>query len=165
MRYLIGFACVAFGLFSTGADALAAAATKTKARLTLASDLVKPGTTVMAGIDLGMAPGWHTYWRNPGESGMATKIEWTLPQGVTAGEIQWPIPEKVSDGGLTTYVHHDQAVLLVPLTLAPDLKPGPLELKAHLSWLECKEVCLPGQTDVSATLKIGWKTRQLPMLR
>ncbi|MEK7706928.1 MAG: thioredoxin family protein, partial [Verrucomicrobiota bacterium] len=80
---------------------------------------------------------------------------WQLPPGITAGEIQWPRPEKLLAEDLTTYVHHDEVVLLVPLTLAPDLKPGPLDLKAKVSWLECKTQCLPGSTNVTAKLEIG----------
>ena len=66
---------------------------KTRARLVADVAAAKPGTTFTAGVVLSMAPGWHTYWKNPGESGLATSIEWILPAGVRAGEISWPIPE------------------------------------------------------------------------
>ncbi len=102
-----------------------------------------------------MEEGWHTYWRNPGASGMATEIKWELPPGVTAGEIQWPPPEKYGEDDLTTYVYHDEVVLLVPLTLSTNLKPGTLELKAKVDWLECKESCIPGDANVSAKLTVG----------
>ena len=90
----------------------------------------RPGDTVLAAVRLQMDSGWHTYWRNGGDSGGPTKIEWQLPAGVTAGDLQWPVPEKLTVEGLTTYIYHDEAVLLVPLTLAKDLGSGPLELKA-----------------------------------
>ncbi len=106
-----------------------------------------------------MEPGWHTYWKNPGEAGMATKIEWQFPPGVTAGEIQWPLPEKLPPAEVTTYGYNDEVVLIVPLKLATDLKPGPLDLKAKVSWLECKESCVPGSQDVEATLNIGSETK------
>ncbi|PYI80318.1 MAG: hypothetical protein DME26_21805 [Verrucomicrobia bacterium] len=127
----------------------------TQARLVLSAASAKPGQPVMAGIHLRMGPGWHTYWINPGDSGMATKIDWALPSGITAGEIQWPVPETFTAGGLTTYVYQKEAVLLVPLTLASDVKPGPAEIKAKVSWLECRVECLPGKADVKATLIIG----------
>ena len=113
----------------------------------------------MAGVDLKMEPGWHTYWKNPGAAGMATKIQWQLPPGITAGEIQWPLPEKLPPAEVTTYGYNDEVVLLVPLKFAADLKPGPLDLKAKVSWLECKEACIPGSGSVEATLNIGEQTK------
>lgn len=109
----------------------------------------------MAGIHLKMDPGWHTYWKNPGAAGMATKIEWTLPAGVTAGEVQWPLPEKLPPDEVITYAYENEVVLLVPLKLAADLKPGPLALKAKVSWLECKEQCIPAGATVQGTLNVG----------
>ena len=137
----------------------AAYAAHTRVALLLSATAARPGETVMAAVRLQMDPGWHTYWRNGGESGGPTKIEWELPAGVTAGEIQWPVPEKFTMEGLTTYVYHDQAMLLVSLNLANDLKPGPLELKAKVSWLECERVCLQGSDTVSAKLEIGSTTQ------
>lgn len=100
-----------------------------------------------------MEPDWHTYWKNPGEAGMATKIEWQLPPGVTAGEIQWPLPEKLPPAEVTTYGYNDEVMLIVPLKLANDLNPGPLDLKAKVSWLECKEACIPGGQDVRGEIE------------
>jgi thiol:disulfide interchange protein DsbD len=134
--------------------ALTAHAAHTQAQLILSADIARPGDTIWAGVDLKMEPGWHTYWKNPGESGMATKIEWQLPPGITAGEIQWPLPEKLPPIEVTTYGYNDEVVLLVPLKLANDLKPGPLDLKAKVSWLECKEVCIPGKATIETTLNI-----------
>ncbi len=128
---------------------------KTETRLLLAAESAKPGETVPAGVELRMAPGWHTFWRNSGDSGQATEIEWTLPPGVTAGEIQWPVPEKHTDEGLTTYIFHDEAVLLVPLKLAANVPPGPLEISAKIAWQECEKVCVKGTVTVRATLIIG----------
>src|SRR5689334_992812 len=87
-------ACLAaatlFGV--AGTDAFAA---NTQARLLLSQETAKPGDTVLAGVHLHMNPGWHTYWKNSGQSGLPTQIEWQLPTGVTAEAIQWPIPKKV----------------------------------------------------------------------
>jgi thiol:disulfide interchange protein DsbD len=135
-----------------------AQAAHTQVRLILSADTARPGDTVLAGVDLKMEPGWHTYWKNPGAAGMATKIEWQLPPGVTASEIQWPLPEKLPPAEVTTYGYNDEVMLIVPLKLASDLKPGPLDLKAKVSWLECKEACVPGNASVEATLNIGTET-------
>src|SRR5689334_1396604 len=102
-----------------------------------------PGETVIAAVQLRMPKGWHTYWRNAGDSGDRIKIQWQLPQGMTAGEIQWPPPEKLTEEGLTTYVYYNEVQLVVPLKLAPNLSPGPLQLKAAVSWLECEKICVP----------------------
>jgi thiol:disulfide interchange protein DsbD len=134
-------------------------AAHTQAQLILSADIARPGDTIWAGVDLKMEPGWHTYWKNPGAAGMATKIQWQLPPGVSAGEIQWPLPEKFPPVEVTTYGYENEVVLLVPLKLANDLRPGQLDLKADVSWLECKEVCIPGRASVQATLNIGTQTK------
>src|SRR5262245_16469810 len=132
-RWLMALTCALCGLSpARGAD-FNFFGPNTQAKLLLSAEAAKPGETITAGIHLRMGPDWHTYWVNPGDSGMPTKINWTLPAGVTAGEIQWPIPETFAVGGLTTYVYHDDVVLVVPLTLANDLKPGRLEIKAKVS--------------------------------
>jgi thiol:disulfide interchange protein len=134
--------------------ALTAQAAHTQVQLLLSADTAKPGDTIWAGVDMKMEPGWHTYWKNPGEAGMATKIQWQLPPGITAGEIQWPLPEKLPPAEVTTYGYNNEVMLLVPLKLASDLKPCPLDLKAKVSWLECKEECVPGSANVEANLNI-----------
>jgi len=139
--------------------ALTAQAAHTQVRLILSADAARPGDTIWAGVDMKMEPGWHTYWKNPGAAGLATKIEWQLPPGVIAGEIQWPLPEKLPPAEVTTYGYNDEVMLIVPLKLASDLKPGTLDLKAKVSWLECKEACIPGNASVEATLNIGTETK------
>lgn len=137
----------------------AAQAAHTQAQLQLAADSARAGDTVLVGVHLKMESGWHTYWKNPGSAGDATKIEWQLPPGVTAGDIQWPLPKKLPPAEVITYGYEDEVVLIVPLKLAADLKPGPLDLKAKVSWLECKEQCIPAKTIVQATLNIGTETK------
>ena len=100
----------------------------TQVKLLLSADATKPGETILAGVQMKMDPGWHTYWKNPGDAGSATKIEWTLPPGVSAGEIQWPLPEKIPPADVTTYGYQDEVVLIVPLTLGKNLAPGDLNL-------------------------------------
>ena len=140
--------------------ALTAHAAHTQVQLLLSADTARPGDTIWAGVDLKMDPDWHTYWKNPGEAGMATKIQWQLPPGVTAGDIHWPLPEKLPPAEVTTYGYHSEVMLLVPLKVAADFKPGfAFDLKAKVSWLECKEECVPGSASVEATLNIGRETK------
>ena len=137
-------------------------AAHTHASLILSAETARPGDTILAGIRMKMDPEWHTYWKNSGASGIPTSIKWTLPNGITAGEIQWPLPEKMPPDELVTYAYEGEVMLIVPLKLAPNLPAGPEELKASLSWLECKEQCVPGSEDVSATLNIGSETKSSP---
>jgi thiol:disulfide interchange protein DsbD len=139
--------------------ALAARAAHTQATLVLSDTTAKPGDTVWAGVDLKMDPDWHTYWKNSGDAGMPTTIAWQLPAGVTAGDIQWPLPEKLPPIEVTTYGYNGEAMLLVPLTIAPNAPAGPITLTANLTWLECKDVCIPVRTSVQATLNVGSETK------
>ena len=134
-------------------------AAHTEAKLLLSANPAVPGSTVLAGVELQMQPGWHTYWKNPGAAGEVTEIKWQLPAGVTAGEIQWPLPEKLPPPDITTYGYENDVVLLVPLTLAANLPAGPLDLRAKVTWLECKESCIPAGADVQAVLNLGPEAR------
>ena len=127
----------------------------TTVKLLLSHDAAKPGTTVMAGLALTMADDWHTYWINPGAAGIATDVEWTLPKGVSAGPIQWPTPDKFNALGSIGYGYHDKTILLVPLTIAADAAFGQATISGKVSWLECKESCIPRDQQVSATLTIA----------
>ena len=135
--------------------ASSAQAAHTQVRLVLADQAIRPGQTVLAGVELKMDPGWHTYWQNPGASGIPTTIAWKLPAGITAGRPEWPIPEKLSDPDLTTYIYRDEVVVLVPLKLEAGIAPGTVPLQADVSWLECATLCVPGRATVQASLVVG----------
>ena len=138
---------------------LNAHAAHTHAQLLLAADTARPGDTVLAGVHLQMSDGWHTYAPDSENTGQATEIQWLLPPGVTAGKIQWPAAEKIIADSLTSYIYADETILLVPLHLAADLKPGALELTAKVSWIECLEQCNPGDQTLTNTLTIGNETK------
>src|SRR6202035_2575144 len=82
---------------------------------------IAPGTTLWVDLHLDIAPGWHTYWRNPADSGLPTEIAWTLPAGFTAGDIVWSVPEHFVVSGLGNYGYRDAVDLLVPITASQDL--------------------------------------------
>jgi thiol:disulfide interchange protein DsbD len=110
-------------------------------------------------VELKMAPGWHTYWRNGGDAGLPTTVTWTLPPGVSAGDINWPVPEKsvtpAGDTPLYTYGYEDTVVLLIPIKLEADMRPGPAQLSAEVAWMECKDTCNRYSAKVSASLAVG----------
>ena len=144
------------GLFLVLSVLSAAGAAKTQVTLLLSHESARPGDTVMAGVRLRTSAGWHTYWRNSGDSGAATTIRWHLPEGVTAGPIEWPIPVTHTTGDLVTYGYDDDVVLLVPLRLGSNVLTGAAKFSAKISWLECDvATCVPGKADVEATLLIG----------
>ena len=126
------------------------------------AELISESTTLKIGqpfdviLHLHMDEGWHTYWINPGDAGLATAIKWTLPPGIqAAGPIEWPTPEIHAMGPLATYGYAGDAYLLTKMTPIPALAgylPKKLELKAHASWLVCQEECVPGQADLSVTM-------------
>ncbi|NIJ50658.1 protein-disulfide reductase DsbD family protein [Rhizomicrobium electricum] len=111
---------------------------------------LQPGKTVWVAIRQQMDPGWHTYWRNPGEAGVATSIAWTLPPGISAGDIRWPAPEQFSDETVTNYGYEKDATLLVPLTAAATAEPGMAHLTVNL--LACEHMCIPEQATLDLDL-------------
>ena len=94
--------------------------TATKANLFLSHETAELGSTIMAGIEMTMDDGWHTYWRNPGAAGIPTSVKWNLPKGVIAGAILWPVPEKFLSLGSTGYGYKNTTMLLVPLSIEKD---------------------------------------------
>ena len=152
---IAGNLCAQFDDPFGGGQAGGAAKPATTAKLLLSHSEAKPGTTVTAGLELTMDDGWHTYWINPGEAGIASSVEWTLPKGVSAGPIQWPTPDKFTALGSTGYGYHGKTILLVPLTITSDAEPGEATISGKVSWLECKVLCVPRDQSVSATLTIA----------
>nr|WP_060985549.1 thioredoxin family protein [uncultured Acidovorax sp.] len=112
---------------------------------------VEPGEPVWLGLQLAHQPEWHTYWKNSGDSGLPTQLQWTLPAGVVAGEIAWPVPKKFPIGSLANYGYHNTVLLPVPLTITSDFKPsvltGDLEVKLKAQWLICRQECVPEEGE------------------
>ena len=108
------------------------------------------------GLQITHAPEWHTYWKNAGDSGMPTELQWTLPPGVMAGDIAWPLPKKIPIGHLANYGYEGTVLLPVPLIITPEYKPGvladALDVKLKATWLVCRKECIP--QDGEFALKI-----------
>ena len=128
----------------------------TRVELWTDQSTARPGSTVTAAIRLQMAEGWHIYWRHPGdEVGLKTRVEWTLPPGVTAGAIQWPVPDKTTEKEFDTLTYSGTVVLLVPIEIPAGQALGSMTLKAKVRWLECHEECVPGNATVETLLTVG----------
>lgn len=108
-----------------------------------APDGVQPGSTVWLGLRLQHAPEWHTYWKNPGDSGLPTELQWTLPQGVAAGDIAWPTPRKFPLGNLANYGYDGTMLLPVPVQVPAGFSADTLDVSLYASWLACKTECIP----------------------
>ena len=107
---------------------------------------VQAGQTFWLGLKITHAPHWHTYWQNPGDSGLPTQLHWQLPAGLQAGEIAWPLPKKIPIGTLANYGYEDTVLLAVPVTVTPQFQPpitGQLRIELQAQWLVCRQECIP----------------------
>lgn len=125
--------------------------------VSLVADLtsVEPGETVYIALHQEITPGWHTYWRNPGDSGEATMVDLALPEGWAQGDIIWPAPKAYALGPLTNYGYSDQVTLPIPVTVPIDAQPGPVSLDATANWLVCEDICIPESATLQLSLNVG----------
>lgn len=121
------------------------------AQLHVDAGLVKRGKPVDAAVTFTMPEHWHIYWKNPGDSGIATKLEWSLPKDLKAGEIEWPAPERIEMTGLVNYGYSYQVTL--PVQLMPEVDDLTGEVKVKASWLVCKDICIPESAELTGLLK------------
>lgn len=114
-----------------------------------------PGQSQQLGLLLRHQPHWHTYWLNPGDSGLPTTLEWVLPSGYSADEIDWPTPRRFAVGNLYNFGYDGETLLPVSITLPADAAVGST---AHVSlvtqWLVCREECIPGKVSLAIDLPV-----------
>jgi thiol:disulfide interchange protein/DsbC/DsbD-like thiol-disulfide interchange protein len=120
------------------------------------------GQSVMVGLQMTHQPEWHTYWKNSGDSGQPTELAWTLPAGVTAGEVQWPTPKKIPIGTLANYGYEGTVLLAVPFTIGPDFQPSAagaaLQVKLKAVWLVCRKECIPEEGEFAISIPVRGAT-------
>ena len=123
---------------------------------------VGPGKPLWLGLSITHQPDWHTYWKNPGDSGLPTQFEWQLPAGIDVGEIAWPVPRKIPIGNLANYGYEGTVLLPVPMTVTSAYAPGPLAREAtftlHASWLACRKECIPEEGSFTLTVPLQGST-------
>jgi len=119
-----------------------------------APDGVQLGKSLWVGLQIQHQPGWHTYWKNPGDSGLPTQLNWTLPSGATAGTTQWPTPQKIMVAHLANYGYEGIVMLAVPVTVKDSFQSpsGEFVIGLKAQWLVCKTECIPEEGEF--TLKI-----------
>jgi thiol:disulfide interchange protein/DsbC/DsbD-like thiol-disulfide interchange protein len=127
-----------------------------KARLISEVRSVSPGASFRVALEFDIREGWHTYWRNPGDSGKATTLNWNLPPGFSAGPILWTAPHRFELPPLVNFGYAGHAMHVVRVDAPKDLKPGTsVELRANASWLVCADVCIPESADVQLKLPVS----------
>lgn len=126
-------------------------------RMQLVTDVsaVTPGETFTVALVIEPLPGYHTYWRGPGIVGMATTLDWSLPEGFSAGAISWPAPQKVLMAGITAHGYRSRTLLLTEVRPPATIKATDVTLRVKSSWMACAKVCNPGQADFSLTLPVN----------
>jgi len=127
---------------------------KVHARLVAEDKAVAPGGSITVALEEKIADGWHTYWKNPGDAGAPTEIQWTLPPGWKAEAIQWPRPKRLPVGPLMDYGYEGTPWLLTKLT-APADASGAVTIKAAVSWLVCQQICIPEDASLTLTVPVG----------
>lgn len=116
---------------------------------------IRPGQPFTVALHLVMDEGWHSYWRNPGDSGIPTSLEWDLPSGFSADAIRWPYPSRIEQPPLASYGYENSVLLLVEIQPPPDRSPpDTVTLAARADWLICAEICYPATAEVSLALPV-----------
>lgn len=163
MRYLVTIIAVLIGLQgSIQADQHLHSATEIGASAPVTASLISnvkeiaPGQSFLLGVKLDMQQHWHTYWVNPGDSGMPPNIEWHLPEGFKIEQVLWPYPEKFQIGDLVSYGYKEHVLLFAKVHAPASLKQGEqVAFGAEVTWVACAEECLPGVASLSLNLPIA----------
>lgn len=126
------------------------------AELVARDQSIAPGSTTYVAVRQKIDKGWHTYWRNSGDSGEPTRVDWTLPAGWKAGDIVWPAPTRQPTGPLMNYGFQGEVLLPIPVTAPADARPGEtVTLKAQATFLVCADICIPEQATLTLSLPVA----------
>ena len=120
----------------------------------VAEGTAAPGGSVTVALRLVARPGWHTYWLNPGDTGLPTTIAWTLPEGVSAGPIQWPLPAALPVGPFVNYGYEGEVWLLTDIAVPDGFAGESLDIAARADWLICEEICVPEGADLALSIPV-----------
>ena len=106
------------------------------------------------GLLFDLEPGWHVYWTNAGDSGEPPTVKWTLPAGVTVGPLQFPVPKRLPLGPLMDFGYETQVLFPAELHIHSD-SANAVPIAADVSWLVCRQACIPGKAHLAMTLPVG----------
>lgn len=153
-----GFACVTLLMASLPAVAGAAStrAEHSEAALISSQESAAPGSTLRVALRLVHDDGWHSYWINPGDSGLATRLRWDLPEGWKAGDIEWPAPHRFELDGIHNFGYDGEVDLPMTLRLPANALPGDkVNLQADVRWLVCKDICVSEKASLALPMTVG----------
>ena len=137
------------------AESAAVQSPRLTATLVSDTDAVEAGRPFRIALRLRMAPGWHTYWQNPGDAGSAPEVSLTLPEGTVAGPIAWPAPHVLREGPITTYAYTGEVLLPMAVTPGAGAKAGAQTIEADANWLVCERICVPEEGRFTLDLPAG----------
>ena len=156
MPRFLALLLLCLGLGPAAAQPLRAPPDLVRASLVAEPAAVQGAEPFTVAVRMAMKPGWHVYWRNPGDSGLPPEVTWTLPAGFSAGPLRWPAPERIPVATLMNFGYEGEAVLLARITPPPSLDPAsPVRLAAKLSYLVCETECVPGSAELALSLPVG----------
>jgi thiol:disulfide interchange protein DsbD len=120
---------------------------------------IQPGGATRVGVHFEIEEGWHIYAKNPGDAGLPTEVTWTAPRGVGLGPLRWPKPQRFIElGNIRTNGYTGTIVLasrLVLLTTSTDSEETAFPVRAHVKWLACKDICVPGSADLKLSISVS----------
>jgi thiol:disulfide interchange protein DsbD len=124
-------------------------------QLVLPQSTLYPGGPNSAGLYFKLEQGWHVYWQNAGDSGEPPRINWTLPEGIAASALQFPAPKRLPLGPLMDFGYEDEVLFPFSFDVPKSARPGPAVLNAKVSWLVCREVCIPGKAELGMRVMLA----------
>lgn len=136
-------------------DSLAQSKANSEAILVSDSYLAKKDTSISLGVLIKLADGWHIYWKNSGDSGIPTSIEWIVPKGMEVPKINWPIPKAFEFDGLVSYGYENQVLFMTDFPISKDFDGKIISISAKIRSLICKDLCIPFDTTVNITIDIS----------
>jgi DsbC/DsbD-like thiol-disulfide interchange protein len=146
---------VAMVLYAAGAQGAATPIPHGTLELIAENRWVTPGHGFSLGLHFQLERGWHIYWVNPGDSGEPPRVTWQLPPGLSPGVIEWPAPRRLGTSRIVDFGYKDAVTLIVPVHAETSLAVQPLaRLGAEIRVLVCREMCIPGRTQLSLILPI-----------
>ena len=127
----------------------------TQVELVCETESCQPGKPLCVAIRMKSEKGWHTYWKNPGDSGMATKVLWKLPPGVEPYPLLWPVPKRFGKTPVVNFGYEGETVFVTDMMVSKDFKESNLNISAKIKWMECKDICIPREANLTLNVPVS----------
>jgi thiol:disulfide interchange protein len=154
-RLITALFVLVVGSIPTLAASDSANAPHVRVQLLVLPQRLNRGEPADAGVYFKLEPGWHVYWKNPGDAGEPPHLRWTLPSGITAGSLQYPAPKRLPLGPLMDFGYEDEVLFPLKLNVANTASPGAATLHAKVDWLVCRASCIPGKAELEVSRNVS----------